>query len=250
MNFIRRHFNNKYFKQKGPSAFKKAYEAIAKSKTYTEYCEKVHGVDIKMLNTLSNDQLLLLEKKLESYNVNTMLDLGSGNGELTKYIANKYSIKTTGIDFSYSVSDVKGCAFKKFDTEDFKLDSKFDLILSVDSFYMIKDYKSFLKNLIEHLSPNGKILIFFTIVDETLERHQITKACNKLSLKMDITNLTESDSNFWELSAGVLEDLNQSFVDEDQFYLWGIKKKEADKNIALHRSGSTKRYLLELSTLS
>lgn len=247
MNFIKRHFNNKFFKQKGPSAFKKAYEAISKSKVYEQYCQRVHGQETKMLNTMALDQYQLLVERINELSPKTMLDLGCGNGELTKQISKELSIKSIGIDFSFMGKDVKGTQFKQIDTEHFKLEKKFDLILSVDSFYMIKNYKDFLKNLLLHLNPNGKVIILITILDEALEDHRLMSACKKLNLKVDKYDLTKSDRNFWISSKKVLEEMNQVFVDEDQFYLWGIKKKEADKNIALHDSNSSNRYLLELS---
>ena len=159
MNFIKRHFNNKFFKQKGPSAFKKAYEAISKSKVYEQYCQRVHGQETKMLNTMALDQYQLLVERINELSPKTMLDLGCGNGELTKQISKELSIKSIGIDFSFMGKDVKGTQFKQIDTEHFKLEKKFDLVIEQTFFCALQpnQRKDYVKKMAEVIKPGGKL---------------------------------------------------------------------------------------------
>ncbi len=195
-----------------------------------------------MLNTLSPIQLNSLNDIVKKSQAKKVLDLGSGNGELLVHICNENSIKGIGIDFSYLPPSNKFCSFIKSDHEDFNLNDKFDLILSIDSSYMIGDFKRYLKNIIDHLHPNASALFFMTFTDTSLESSPFIKACKKLKINPEIIDFTNNDYEFWQNSKKELDALNQEFVDEEHFNLWNIKYKEVLKNLELHQENRTKRY--------
>lgn len=247
MKLIKKFFNRKFFKQKAPNAFKKTYSSINKSNSYREYCKRVHKRDLRLLNTMSSQQLDLLEKSIKEIAPKTLLDIGCGNGELTQSLSDQYSLSSTGIDFSLTSRSSKNVKYSEEDHETFKIDKKFDLIISIDSFYMIGNYKKFIKNLISHLSENGKILIFLTLVDNSFQASKLNNVLSKLDVNFSFKDLTRDDLDFWKHSSLVLEEMNQAFVDEDHYSLWNIKNKEALKNLELHSRNRIQRILLEIS---
>jgi SAM-dependent methyltransferase len=247
MSFIKKFLNRKFFKDKAPKAFGNTYSSIHKSNSYLKYCDKVHKRELRLLNTMCSHQLERLEIFFEKYTPKTLLDIGCGNGELTQYLSDKFSTNSTGVDFSIKPTKTKNVEYEKLDHESFSIKRKFDFIISIDSFYMILNYKSFLKNLTEHLNPNGKIIIFLTLVDESFENSKLKKSLSKLKLQYKIEDLTKYDKTFWDISNQVLEEMNQDFVDENHFPLWNIKHKEVSKNLNLHSDKRIQRVLLEIS---
>ncbi|OUR99808.1 hypothetical protein A9Q84_01915 [Halobacteriovorax marinus] len=244
MNFISKFFNYSYFKKNAPSAFKKTYQDMENSKAYKKYCQELHGTDYRCLNTLSKKQYLKLKEIIKEQSPELLLDIGSGNGKLTSSLAREFNFKAHGIDFALCPSDEAGVTFSKDDIESFKRNETYDLIISIDSFYMIRNYRKFLKNLKNHLGENKKIILFFTLVNNSFNNSPIPKALAKLRLNYEITEFSEDDLQFWQKSRELLDEMNDEFVDENHFKLWNIKKKEADKNISLHSTQQTHRYLL------
>jgi len=233
-----------YFKKNAPNAFEKTYKDIEKSKAYLKFCKKVHGTNFSCLNTLSQTQFLKLQEIIKEQKPNLLLDLGSGNGELTNFISKEFKTKAHGIDFSHAPNNSNQVAFIKGDIESYKRDDLYDLIISIDSFYMIKSHKKFLKNTIQHLRPKKLCALFFTLVNSSFNESPIRKALEKLQLDYEIIDYTQDDLEFWKKSRYLLDEMNDEFVDEGNFNLWNIKKKEADKNTLLHQNQETYRYLL------
>lgn len=250
MNFISKFLNHLYFKKNAPSAFEKTYEDINNSKAYLNYCLKLHGTPFACLNTLSQNQLLKLKEIMKHQAPSLFLDLGAGNGELTKFLVKEYNSCAHGIDFSYTPQSEKSVSFFKEDIETFKRNTKYDLIISVDSFYMIRNYRKFLQNLMSHLNDNKQCALFFTLVNNSFSSSPVKKTLDKLKLKYELIDYTEDDLEFWKHSKELLEQMNDEFVDENNFKLWNIKKKETDKNILLHQNQQTNRYLLIINKIS
>ena len=247
MKFIKKYFNRKFFKKNAPNAFSKTYQSIEKSKSFLKLCNIIHNRNLSILNTMSSYQLDLLEDRVGSMSAKNLLDIGCGNGELTTHLADKYSLQSVGIDFALEKKSSKRNQFLKQDHEDFKLDRKFDLILSIDSFYMINNIKNFMANLLLHLNDDGKVIIFMTLVDNEFQSSNLAKALNKLPIIFTIKDLTDDDLAFWNTSKATLEEMNQEFVDEDQFKLWNIKNKEALNNLELHKRNRIQRIFLEIT---
>lgn len=247
MKALKSFFNRRFFKQKAPAAFEKTYLSIKSSKTYLKYCLAVHGVGIRMLNTLSPLQFASLKDTIDTLQVKRILDLGSGNGELLTHLCEENLINAIGIDFSCRPKGNKSCSFIKEDHEEFKLDEKFDLILSIDSSYMIGNFKKYLKNIISHLSPNASFLLFITLTDINLEDSPLIKACNSLQVTTEVKDFTQDDYEFWKKSKEELDNLNQEFVDEGHFNLWNIKYQEVLTNLDLHKYNRINRYQITIT---
>lgn len=246
MKKLKKFFNNIYFTKNAPPVFEKVYGDINKSKSYKQYCKELHGVDFPCWNTLSKDQLSYLKESLDELELTSILDIGSGNGELTKYLAEKYNCSSLGIDFAQSPIEGKRSKFLKGIFQQENIRESFSVIISIDSFYMINSYKKYINSMINCLEKSGKVIVFFSLVDEEFDNSRLLKAIKSLDLKYKLKDFTCNDFKFWNDSLSLLDKYNQSFVDEGFFNLWNIKKKEADKNIQLHRSNNIKRLALIL----
>lgn len=241
MKILTKYINNLFFTKNAPTIFEKAYIDINNSKSYREYCKELHQVEFPCWNTLSINQKDFLEKELSKLNLNSLLDIGSGNGELTKYLCNKFNCQGTGIDFAQSPSNGKMVKFLKTEFLTEKLMKQYSALISIDSFYMINNYKKYLKKMLRHLEIDGTIIIIFSLTETSFENSKILKAIKSLKLNYSLTDFTQDDLIFWKASQELLDKYNDRFVDEDKFKLWNIKKKEADKNIQLHNSNNISR---------
>ena len=109
-------------------------------------------------------------------NGDSFLDLACGTGILTRGIAEKFpNAKIVGIDITESYLDVAkqnsnsfdNISFILDDAEEFKLDSKFDCITAS---YLPKycDPEMLVKNCVNHLKPDGKIIFHDFIYPKNL----------------------------------------------------------------------------------
>ena len=116
--------------------------------------------------TLGKDKYWKSKILQQISNGNSFLDLACGTGILTREIAEKFpNAKTVGIDITKNYLDVAKQNSNSFDNilfilddaEEFKLDSKFDCITAS---YLPKycDSEILVKNCINHLKPDGKII--------------------------------------------------------------------------------------------
>ncbi len=244
MKRFNKFINNLFFLKNAPEVFARTYMDINKSKSYKSYCQELHGVDFSCWNTLSVNQREFLEEELQRMKPSTLLDIGSGNGELTKYLSSKFQLTATGIDFSITPEKTKSTQFIRGKFLDHSFSSKYSTIILIDSFYMINNYKKYFKKLLSLLDSHGEIIIIFTLTMEEFENSKVLKAIKSLHLEYSLTDFTKDDFNFWKSSKDLLEKYNDLFVDEGYFNLWNIKNKEADKNVQLHNTCNTSRLAL------
>ncbi len=100
-----------------------------------------------------------------------VLDLGCGSGILEKCIYDKgYRGSVLAIDASKNMLKIanslvknNNCLFALMDLEnDFSLDEKFDVIVSINLFFFLSNKKNFLKKVSKYLSNNDSIFIMVT----------------------------------------------------------------------------------------
>ena len=97
-----------------------------------------------------------------------VLDIGSGNGQISEMIAKKLpNGSVVGIDISDEMvafanrtySDVSNLNFKKANAEDFELNEKFDLIVSFNSLHFVSNHRATLQQIHKHLIPKGHVIL-------------------------------------------------------------------------------------------
>ncbi len=102
--------------------------------------------------------------------VESILDVGCGDGQVTARIAKQYPrIKVVGCDISkamlafasktYPSSDYPNLSFVEKDACNLGYDEQFDRVVSFSSLHWIKDQKQALQSIYHSLKPRGKALI-------------------------------------------------------------------------------------------
>ena len=98
----------------------------------------------------------------------TVLDIGCGDGKITKEIAKKIPGGAVfGIDPSEnmilaaekSFGNIENLSFFQFGAQNFKFDFKFDLIVSFFAMHYVKDHKKALQNIYDALKPCGTFIL-------------------------------------------------------------------------------------------
>ena len=99
----------------------------------------------------------------------SILDVGCAKGELLYYLKSRFdnnSLYLCGVDFSETLIEaatqfkgLKSVDFYNDDAETFKIDRKFDVIMSSGLLGFFDDSTKFLDNLLSHLKPSGMICL-------------------------------------------------------------------------------------------
>ena len=98
------------------------------------------------------------------------LEIGCGNGVLSKYIAEKYKLNVTGIDIDgeqiilakKNSTSIKNISFSEADATNLPFkDNNFDIILSINVLHHISNWIDTLKEVKRVLKPKG----YFILVD-------------------------------------------------------------------------------------
>lgn len=129
------------------------YNAIAE--IYSQY-EKIENY------------MSILDKFISSLSGNEVIDIGCGNGVITKYFSEK-GLNVKGLDFSENLLQIAkinypGIEFINCDLYEWKSDEKFDGIFSKDMLFHIpqNELVKVLKILMSNLKENG---ILFVVMD-------------------------------------------------------------------------------------
>lgn len=145
--------------------------------------------------------LFELISEIES-NYSSLLDIGAGNGELTKNLSSKFSSITVIEPAKKRLKELTNNLInanlnlfnEKFETV--KLNGKFDFILSSHSIYYLKDLEQTLKKIKGFLNEKGKFLIVIKSAEGELQefmdffRKDVLNEKYGASLKVDkIVNL-------------------------------------------------------------
>ena len=127
-----------------------------------------------------------------------ILDIGCGDGKISALLAKKVPFgSVVGIDPSLSMLSkaysikINNLSFDKQSAEHFSLDQKFDHIVSFYALHWVKDQKTALKNIYNHLKPKGTAHF---ILAQSKDDLPFGRALNKTkaNLKDEFNNFTNS----------------------------------------------------------
>ena len=109
-----------------------------------------------------------LAKKIDFAKVFSMLDVGCGNGELTKALHLAHDLpRTVGIDSSANMLEqaeseaqaARGLSFAHADVESYKPTDKFDLVFSNAALQWVSEHEALFKLMLTWLKPGGQLAI-------------------------------------------------------------------------------------------
>jgi SAM-dependent methyltransferase len=111
----------------------------------------------------------IIEKAVTGKKDVSILDVGCAKGELLYYLKSRFDDKSLylcGVDFSETLIEVatnfkglQGVDFYNDDAETFKIEKKFDVIMSSGLLGFFDDSTAFLDNILSHLKPGGMICL-------------------------------------------------------------------------------------------
>lgn len=111
-----------------------------------------------------------------------ILDIGCGDGKISRYIAQKVPLgNVTGIDYSSSMisfaqkehGEIPNLKFMVGDAESFLLNDRYDLIVSFNCLHWVKNHTNVLTQIKAHLKQDGNLILHFSPLEKS---HPLFKA--------------------------------------------------------------------------
>ncbi|AYF45509.1 methyltransferase domain protein [Halobacteriovorax sp. BALOs_7] len=235
--FIRNLLNQKGFNAKAKRAFTNYYRFARESKSYLSYCNKMHGIECFMQNNLSKKQFEALTTHFKP-NMK-VLDIGCGTGDLTDYFAKNYKLKAKGMDLVESKFKYKEANFETT----WLGENEYDLVISLDGFYMLNDLYRTLNKVMDSLKPKGKFVLTYTS-ERPFDKSRLGKALKKR--KHDVKDFTQDDKVFNNKAKDLLQEMKSSFIEEGNSSLFHTKYNEIKKNVDSHQNGKMYRSLVTI----
>lgn len=181
----------------GPKLFDRGYSDTQRSKLYPEFCKRVFGRNLSQFNMLPEAQLQWLLKAISHLPAGQALDVGCGAGLITEFLSDHTPFNWTGFD--YAPGAIRSArarnlprAGKKIEFVSGDLNSLsdlktstalFDLLVSIDSLYFVKDLGHSLRDLMKLLKPNGTFICFFVAkAANDAEKKQLSPQHTKLAV--------------------------------------------------------------------
>lgn len=171
----------------------------------------------------------------------TVLDLGCGDGVLTKQIANLLPKgKVLGIDSSEGMISAakelegKNLSFQKMDIDLIAFKEQFDLIFSNATLHWVKDHKKLLKNCYSALKPGGIIRFnfagegncsnFYGVMQKTISNELYKKYFESFEWpwympSIEAYKILASETDFKEIEIWE-ENSDRYFIDQDEMIKW------------------------------
>lgn len=255
MNLIERLFVKYYMT---PARFSRFLIAADESKAYGEVTRKAFGISLGQFNLLPKSQLDALLSLLNSND--NVLDVGCGNGRITGYISDKVMCRIKGIDFAEEAirKAIEKHGNDRVSFETMKIEEltnvkdTFSKIIAIDSLYFFQDLKPIIKSFINLLSPDGKIIVFFShnarshgdisrdLIEETLSHFSVS------TMKVDFT---KEEIQMWNTLKEELEKRKYNFRKEGNMSLFRARYMESKSFAGMARKGKLKRFMYVITSI-
>jgi len=193
--------------------FEETMLELISSCDYSSYSEKLCGYRIKTFSMITANDIDRLVCLIDKMRPSSIIDFGCGAGELIKYIADKKHIKCVGAEPSkkvcYELNRKYANTYLNYNSYNLNyidsIEEKYDLVLLVDSLYFVADINSTILNLFKILSPNGKIIVFFSEYEfKHVEEKPITDKNTVLGkvlinnrIKYEAFDVTNNEYKYW-----------------------------------------------------
>lgn len=245
--------------------YERFYTAIAASRAYAEFCERVFGRNFGQHGFADMAQLDTLIDSLAIQAGDRVLDLGCGNGAMAAYVAEVTGASVTGVDFSPTAIDLAQCQVNAqpgrllFQVADIAClpfqAASFDVLTAIDTLYFT-ELDATIARLKELLAPGGRMGIYWSqganpevpievFPRETLppDNTDLARALQHHALAYRSLDFTAADLQHARLKRAILLALRPWFEAEDNMFLYDNRLGEAEGVIAAGAAGVHARYL-------
>jgi SAM-dependent methyltransferase len=246
-----------------PALFNEWLTRSAASPAYLRFCDKVYGTPFVEFDMVDREQLEYFIEKAGPGPGLRVLDLGCGIGSQAEYISDMTGADVTGVDYADQAVEVarKRCASRadrlhfavgNLDGLDPSL-GLFDIIVSFDTLYFVKDLSKSLSDIMGHLAPGGRFYAFFTDGpgrDDPEGRAPATPDASKLGtmlsgmgLRFEALDFSANEEVLWAKSLEWAEKLRPDFEAEGCLDLYWGRVIESNECVSLWRDGKLRRWL-------
>jgi trans-aconitate 2-methyltransferase len=199
------------------------------------------GDKYKLASTHQKEWGSKIISELKFNGTESVLDLGCGDGILTKKISDLIPKgKVLGIDASEGMirtaKELKSenLSFQKMDINNIDFENRFDLIFSNATLHWIKDHKKLLNNCYKALKPDGIIRFnfagngncsnFYKVIKEIISGEKFRKYFNSFDWPWYMPSAEEyqtimDDNNFKDIRI-FEENADRYFKDQDEMIKW------------------------------
>lgn len=229
------------------------------SPTYSEWCKRVYGFDLKQMGMVTMSELELFFDKVKLPPIANILDVGCCVGYMSDYISKHYNTYVTGIDIDQDAiyyaeerfATNKYLSFQVMDFNELQFESNsFDLIYWFDTLYFtgsVENLRSVLDKCMQILKPNGTLVIFwvnfpkmYLMTEPSADNTQVGIWCNDNNVKFQCFDLTTHIRNFYNKAVQTLYDLEpQLKIEIPEHYIMMLQEfsEMADMCVKGNESG-------------
>ncbi len=229
--------SNSYPKQPDADWYDGFYTAAAKSKAYSEYCEKLFGHDFTQQGFSDIKQLGLMLDTIDIKTGESLLDIGCGSGRMLEYICDKTGARGFGFDISQKAIEQakertkgKGLVFEQGDinTKQYP-DESFGVILAADTAYFTKDLESAFRRIYGWLKKSGRLAVFYSAFrfsdgdpSEMLTVHgtALARALSAAGIEYSFVDLTRSHYEHMKKKRSIIAGMKRRFEAEGTLALY------------------------------
>ncbi|NHJ86338.1 MAG: class I SAM-dependent methyltransferase [Asgard group archaeon] len=233
----------------------------ANSQAYGQFCERAYGKNLIQFNVVNMYQLDLLLQRLKLTPSDIVLDLGSGLGKITEYIANETNAKIIGIDFSVKAIEWakehtklnEKLSFEVMDINELDFPANtFDAIIALDVLYWVDDQASAMKKIKEILKPKGRLGIFYvqfkspTDTTDTLsvDDTKIVKLLKELDFNYDVLDVSDIAFEMWKEQLIIGQEMRPQFEQEGNVDIIDERLTDGKNVVARFEKKEQKRYFI------
>ncbi len=217
------------------------YQAVLNSEAHALFCEQVYGKNLSQHGMADMAQIHALLAALQIEAGMTILDFGCGDGQITEYIADTTQTIVVGIDIAdYAIELAQNRTQAKRDRmqfywvdlerqPDYFTQRHFDRIVAIDSIFFVQDQQVVVERLIQQLTPQGKLGIFYIcpphakVVDMPL-----TQALDRFGVSYCVKDFSVQNREHWIKKKQVLLELEPMFSVEGNEFLFKNRLAECD----------------------
>ncbi len=245
--------------------YERFYAAVAGSRAYALFCQRVFGRDFSQHGFADMAQLDALLDLLAIGPSDRVLDLGCGNGGMAAFIAETTGAHVTGIDISsaairqarrYSATRPGQLAFSVADIARLPFPSaSFDAHIAIDTLYFT-DLDETIVGMKAALKLHGRMGVFWSqgadpatpieiFPRQTLppDNTDLARALQRQGLTYGVQDFTDADYRHAQLKRSVLLELRPLFEAEDTLFLYDNRLGEAEGVMTAIEAGAHARYL-------
>lgn len=221
------------------------FARAAESRAHARFCERVYGENLCQHGLADAFQLSKLLEVLGLSNVDSVLDLGCGNGLITEHVSDLTGASFVGLDISVeAIEQARRRTRDKAPRLSFRVGNmnrldlpraSFDAVVSIDTLYYVNDLEETLRQIGEVLKHGGRMGLFFTQWITDLadagklrpENTDLARVLANLGMEFTTVDLTAHEAEHWRKKLLTLEEMRPEFESEGNAALYNYRHSEA-----------------------